>query len=166
MVVVDNYEGDSPRNLTHLENNSSLSVHRIDVADYAKVEPLFHGVQWVFHLAGKADIVPSINYPAIYHHANVDGTMSVLEASRHAGVEKFMYAASSTCYGLPDQFPTPETAACGPMYPYALTKYVGEQYVLHWNEVYKLPCVSLRLFKPPVRTSVSWTSISTVTTSR
>src|SRR6202041_755099 len=61
-------------------------------------------------------------------------------------VKRFVYAASSSCYGLPDATPTPETAEPRPMYPYALTKYVGEQYVMHWARTYKLPAVSLRLF--------------------
>jgi UDP-glucose 4-epimerase len=61
-------------------------------------------------------------------------------------VKRFVYAASSSCYGIPDVFPTPESAAIQPQYPYALTKYLGEQIVLHWCKVYKLPCVSLRLF--------------------
>jgi UDP-glucose 4-epimerase len=76
----------------------------------------------------------------------VDATIAVLEAARSSGVKRFIYAASSSCYGIPDQLPTPETAPIRTEYPYALTKYIGEQYMLHWNKVYKLPCVSLRLF--------------------
>ena len=104
------------------------------------------GAQWVFHLAALADIVPSIEEPLKYHRANVDGTVAVLEAARDAGVGRFIYVASSTCYGIADQFPTPETAPIQPMYPYALTKHIAEQCVLHWNQLYGLPCVSLRLF--------------------
>jgi UDP-glucose 4-epimerase len=68
----------------------------------------------------------------------VDGTFAVLEAARAAEVKKFLYTASSSCYGIPDRFPTPETADIRPQYPYALTKYLGEQTVLHWGLVYKL----------------------------
>jgi len=103
-------------------------------------------VEWVFHLAALADIVPSIQQPLRYHRVNVDGTVAVLEAARSSGVKRFVYTASSSCYGFPDEFPTPETAPIRPMYPYALTKYLGEQYVMHWNRVYKMPSVSLRLF--------------------
>ena len=59
---------------------------------------------------------------------------------------RFVYAASSSCYGIPDVYPTPESAEIRPMYPYALTKYLGEQCVMHWCQVYKLPAVALRLF--------------------
>jgi UDP-glucose 4-epimerase len=103
-------------------------------------------VKWVFHLAALADIVPSIRRPAEYFRANVDGTLAVLEAARQNRVERFIYAASSSCYGIPDHYPTPETAAISPQYPYALTKRLGEELVLHWAQVYGLPALSLRLF--------------------
>ena len=127
--------------LDHIKNNSRLTVQRADVSNYGEIQPFFKEVDWVFHLAALADIVPSIQEPLAYHKANVDGTIAVLEAARSASVKRFIYAASSSCYGIPDEFPTPETAPIRPMYPYALTKYLGEQYVLHWNKVYKLSCV-------------------------
>ena len=146
VIVVDSFVTGRPTNLDGVKDNPRLSVHRMDVTDLSQATGVVDGVHWVFHLAGLADIVPSINDPLKYHRANVDGTVSVLEAARSAGVERFVYAASSTCYGIPDGFPTHETAPVRPMYPYALTKHVGEQYVMHWNEVYGLPAVSLRLF--------------------
>ncbi len=72
--------------------------------------------------------------------------MHVLEAARAAGVKKFVYAASSSCYGLAEELPTTESAPIRPQYPYALSKYQGEQAVLHWGEVYRLPVNSVRLF--------------------
>ncbi|HLQ32305.1 MAG TPA: SDR family oxidoreductase [Chloroflexota bacterium] len=146
VTVIDNFSTGRPTNLGHLDGSPLLSVVEADVADLAAIRPHLHGVDWAFHLAGLADIVPSISQPLAYHHSNVDGTAAVLEAARQGGVRRFMYAASSTCYGLPDVFPTPETAAIRPQYPYALTKWTGEQYVLHWGQVYGLPSVSLRLF--------------------
>src|SRR6185295_11865144 len=77
---------------------------------------------------------------------NVDGTIAVLEAARAAGVARFVYAASSSCYGLPDFIPTPEDAPIRTMYPYAVTKHLGEQYVLRWHACYGMPTLSLRLF--------------------
>jgi UDP-glucose 4-epimerase len=69
-----------------------------------------------------------------------------LEACRSAAIERFIYTASSTCYGIPEVYPTPETYPCEPKHPYGLTKYLGEQLVMHWANVYQLPALSLRLF--------------------
>jgi len=146
VIVLDNLSSGRMENLESVKNQQRLTVRRVDISNYGEIEPLFRGVDWVFHLAALADIVPSIQHPLKYHRSNVDGTFAVLEAARSAAVGRLVYAASSSCYGIPDEFPTPETAPIRPMYPYALTKYLGEQYVLHWNKVYKLPCVSLRLF--------------------
>jgi UDP-glucose 4-epimerase len=76
---------------------------------------------------------------------NVQGTIRVLEASRTAGVNKFVYAASSSCYGLAET-PTKENHPIEPLYPYALSKYQGEQAAFHWNRVYGLPVNAIRIF--------------------
>ena len=65
--------------------------------------------------------------------------------ARRAGVEKFVYAASSSCYGLAAT-PTREDHPIAPQYPYALSKYQGEQAVFHWQQVYRLPVNSIRIF--------------------
>lgn len=144
--VVDNLHTGRLSNLDGLQRESRLDVVEAAVEDAARMSAVMKDAQWVFHLAARADIVPSIQHPVDYHQANVQGTISVLEAVRAAGVERFVYAASSSCYGIPDVYPTPETAPAKPQYPYALTKYVGEQYVLHWQQVYGLPALSLRFF--------------------
>ena len=103
------------------------------------------GVDYVFHFAGIGDIVPSIERPMEYMSANVQGTVHMLECARQAGVGKFVYAASSSCYGLAGT-PTREDHPIDPQYPYALSKYQGEQAVFHWQRVYKLPVNSIRIF--------------------
>ena len=144
--VVDNYSTGRPDNLGHLHNHGSLRIITGDICDTALMADAVSGIDWVFHLAALADIVPSIQTPLTYHRANVDGTAAVLEVARAASVTRFIYAASSSCYGIPDVYPTPESAAIRPMYPYALTKNIGEQYVMHWQRTYGLPAVALRLF--------------------
>ncbi|MBF0354369.1 MAG: SDR family oxidoreductase [Alphaproteobacteria bacterium] len=144
--VVDNFSTGHAGNLAHLAGNPALKIFEADIAELDGLGEAFRGAQWVFHLAALADIVPSIQHPLDYHRANVDGTISVLEASRAAGVKRFVYAASSSCYGIPDIYPTPESAEIRPMYPYALTKWIGESQVMHWHKVYGLPAVALRLF--------------------
>jgi UDP-glucose 4-epimerase len=162
MVVLDNFSTGRMENLAQVRDEGRLEVYRTDIARFSEIAGYFKSVDWVFHLAARADIVPSIQEPLAYHEANVDGTIAVLEAARAAGVRRFVYAASSSCYGIPEQFPTPETAPIRPMYPYALTKVLGEQYVLHWDQVYRLPCVSLRLFNvygPRARSSGAYGAV-------
>lgn len=162
VVVLDNFSTGRPENLDHIEDKSNLRLFQVDISNQKSIRSYFMGVDWVFHLAALADIVPSIKIPAKYHRSNVDGTISVLEASRAAGIKRFIYTASSSCYGIPDIYPTPETANIRPQYPYALTKYIGEQYVLHWSEIYNLPALSLRLFNvygPKSRTSGTYGAV-------
>ncbi|MEW6181644.1 MAG: SDR family oxidoreductase [Bacillota bacterium] len=162
VTVLDNFSTGRPENLAHQRSERRLKVVEADVADLAKILPFFEAADWVFHLAALADIVPSIQSPEKYFHANVDGTFAVLEAARQAGVKRLVYAASSSCYGIPDNYPTPETAEIRPEYPYALTKYLGEQLVMHWGKVFKLPVVSLRFFNvygPRSRTSGTYGAV-------
>ena len=146
VVVFDNLCGGWMKNLREAEKNPRFRFVKGDIRDRKALEGIFDGIDWVFHLAALADIVPSIEKPRDYFDTNVDGTFNVLEASKKANVKRFLYAASSSCYGIPAQYPTPETTPASPQYPYALTKYLGEQLVLHWAQIYKLPALSLRLF--------------------
>ena len=162
VTVVDNFSTGRPDNLSQHRNNPNLCLIEADVANGSVITPYFEGVDWAFHLAALADIVPSIQQPADYFLANVGGTLAVLEASRAAGIKRFIYAASSSCYGIPDVYPTPETAEIRPQYPYALTKYLGEQLAQHWCKVYRLPVVSLRFFNvygPRARTSGAYGAV-------
>jgi UDP-glucose 4-epimerase len=162
VVAIDNLACGSDVNLAEARRNPAFRLEVADVADGAAMAPLLKGMDWVFHLAALADIVPSIQRPLPYHRANVDGTIEVLEASRAAGIRRFVYAASSSCYGIPDVYPTPESADMRPMYPYALTKYLGEQYVMHWAQTYQLPAVALRFFNvygPRVRTNGTYGAV-------
>lgn len=110
------------------------------------LDSLCSGVDSIFHLAGLADIIPSIENPEQYFSTNVQGTIRILEAARRAGVNKFVIASSSSCYGDNPSMPTTEDAKINTCYPYALSKYLGEQAVMHWGKVYGMNVTSLRLF--------------------
>ncbi|GGY28002.1 SDR family oxidoreductase [Paludibacterium paludis] len=146
VVLVDDLSSGKRANIDALLARGKASFHQVDIRDRDALMPCFAGVDRVFHLAGRADIVPSIEDPDTYFSVNVTGTLNVLQAARAHHVERLVYAASSSCYGIPDVFPTPENTPVQPEYPYALTKAMGEELVLHWGKVYRLPVVSLRLF--------------------
>ena len=146
VVILDNLSCGRLANIASFEHHPNLRVVTADIVDREQIASSFAGIDWVFHLAGIADIVPSIERPDAYFQNNVLGTLNVLHCARDSGVKRFVYAASSSSYGIPDQYPTAETAAIKPQYPYALTKYMGEELVLHWAQVYKMPTLSLRLF--------------------
>jgi len=146
VLVVDSLLSGRLKNLQSISGHSRFRFAQADIRDVASLDPLFDRIDWVFHLAGLADIVPSIEMPSQYYSTNVTGTFNVLECARRYGVKRVLYAASSSSYGIPDIYPTPESSPIKPQYPYALTKYMGEELVMHWANVYKLPAISLRLF--------------------
>jgi UDP-glucose 4-epimerase len=143
--VVDNLSGGHEGNLAHHAGNPDLSRHWVDVRSLEAGDPIFDGARYVFHFAGIGDIVPSIEQPIEYVDVNVQGTVRVLECARAAKAQKFVYAASSSCYGLAST-PTREDHPIAAQYPYALSKYQGEQAVLHWRQVYGLPVNSICIF--------------------
>lgn len=162
VVGIDNLSIGRLSNLAGALQNANFRFVCGDIRNPLTLDDVMDEARRVFHLAALADIVPSIDRPYDYFSTNVDGTFALLEASRKAGISRFIYAASSSCYGLAQKHPTPETAPIQPEYPYALTKRLGEELVLHWNQVYQLPCVSLRFFNvygPRARTNGSYGAV-------
>ena len=143
--AIDNLAGGREENVAHHAENPAFVFERRDIRSFAPSDPLFSGARYVYHFAGIGDIVPSIEHPMEYMSVNVLGTVHMLECARHAGVRKFVYAASSSCYGLAS-VPTREDHPIAPQYPYALSKYQGEQACFHWHRVYGLPVNSIRIF--------------------
>jgi UDP-glucose 4-epimerase len=160
VTVLDDFSVGRPENLPSHPRLRVMQQYGFDGAGITR--PWDYQGDWLFHLAARADIVPSIESPEAYHDANVNGTVSALQAARRGGVSRFIYAASSSCYGAHPMTPTPEWQPLAPQYPYALTKMIGEQYALHWMQVYGLPVVSLRLFNvygPRHRTSGAYGAV-------
>lgn len=143
--VIDNLTGGHQSNLNHHAKNPRLFCYRQDIRDLEAGSPIFEDARYVFHFAGIGDIVPSIERPIDYMSTNVQGTVRVLECARHAKARKVVYAASSSCYGLAET-PTDEQHPINPQYPYALSKYQGEQAAFHWHMVYGLPVNSICIF--------------------
>ena len=143
--VIDSLAGGREANLAHHRGNPQVSAEYQDVRGFEPGSALFQGARYIFHFAGIGDIVPSIEQPTEYLSANVQGTVRMLECARGAGVAKFVYAASSSCYGIAS-VPTSENHPIAPQYPYALSKYMGEMAAMHWHQVYKLPVNAIRIF--------------------
>ncbi len=163
VLGIDNLSVGRLENLEFIDSNSfrflEADVSSIQAAD---IPMKMNDVTYIFHLAALADIVPSVVQPATYFRSNVQGTLNMLEIARGTELKKFLYAASSSCYGIPINYPTPESARISPQYPYALTKYLGEELTLHWGKVYQVPVISLRLFNvfgPRARTSGSYGAV-------
>jgi nucleoside-diphosphate-sugar epimerase len=126
--------------------NSKATFHLLDVRNLESLRPVFEGAKYVFHEAALPRVQFSIKHPIETNDANVGGTMNALIAAADAGVEKFIYAASSSAYGDQDTMPLREDMAANPKSPYGLQKYVGERYCQVWSQIYGLKTVSLRYF--------------------
>jgi len=146
VIALDNLTSGRIKNLSTVESSPKFTFFNADIRDIEAISSAFVGVDWVFHLAGLADIVPSIEMPDQYFSVNVAGTFNILECAKVNGIKRLVYAASSSSYGIPDAYPTDETSPIKPQYPYALTKHMGEELVLHWSSIYGLSALSLRLF--------------------
>jgi len=159
--VIDNLSGGHKANLAQHQSSPHLECFWLDIRALEPDSAVFKNAKYVFHFAGIGDIVPSIERPIDYMDTNVQGTVRVLEAVRAAGAQKFVYASSSSCYGLADT-PTREDHPIQPGYPYALSKYQGEQAAFHWHQVYGLPVNAVCIFNaygPRVRTTGAYGAV-------
>jgi UDP-glucose 4-epimerase len=146
VVGIDNFATGSKGNLS--SSIKKIRFKKIDVRNLQNLKKanLSKNIDWVFHLAGLADIVPSIQNPVDYLNTNITGTQNILELFRNSKLKKFIYAASASCYGIPKKFPTNENSRIDPRYPYALSKYLGEELVMSWAKIYRMPNISMRFF--------------------
>ena len=145
VIVLDNFSTGRFSNLSQ-HNKKNLKIIKVDISSNKNLDKYFKGVKYVFHLAGLADIIPSIENPEEYFKSNVIGTFNVIQAAKKAKIKKLIYAASASCYGFPDKFPTTEKSKIKPMYPYAFTKWQAEELIMHWVKMYNFPAISLRFF--------------------
>jgi len=146
VTVLDNLCSGTLANLKAVEKHPNYTFIQSDIRNCEEIKPIFRQVDWVFHLAGLVSAPLSIQEPHHYFKTNLEGTLNVLEAARSAGVNRFLYAASCSCYGTPIKIPIEENDPISLQTPYAMTKYFAEQFVLKWAELYSLPVLSLRLF--------------------
>ena len=153
VFVIDDLSGGHKQNIIHHLKNKKFKLIKKNILD--KNLKLPNKADYLFHLAGKGDLVPSIENPEKYIQNNTLGTLRILELSKNLNFKKFVYAASSTCYGI-SKYPTDENEEIKCEHPYALSKYLGEELVMHWSKVYKMNVNSIRIFNaygPRVKTT-------------
>jgi UDP-glucuronate 4-epimerase len=126
-----------------------VTVHHLDLRDGASVRNLFHREKFetIAHLAARAGVRPSIQYPELYYDTNVTGTLHLLEAARLTGVDRFIFASSSSVYGASKTVPFSEDQhLTQTLSPYAATKIAGEFLCSSYSHLYQLRVVGLRYF--------------------
>ena len=126
--------------------NPDAELFEGDIADESFVARAVEGVEVVFHQAAHRAVFRSVEHPLATDTANTHGTLTVLDAARHAGVRRVVYASSSSVYGGAEQMPTPESAPTLPRSPYAVSKLAGEHYCRVYAELFGLETVALRYF--------------------
>jgi len=159
---IDNLSNGKLSNISFFNKNTNFIFLEYDINEIDKFEKVLDEVDVIYHLAALADIVPSIQNPKSYFNSNVNGTFNLIRNCENKKVKKIIYAASSSCYGIPDKYPTSENSPILPQYPYALTKRLGEEIIFHFGNLYKIPVVSLRLFNvygPRARTSGTYGAV-------
>ena len=145
VIVIDNFVSGKKDNLSH-HSKKNVKIIKSDISNNKKLYKHFKGVNYVFHLAGLAEIVPSIENPRKYFINNTLGTLNILEAAKQVKIKKFIYAASSSCYGTPKKIPTKETDKIDTKHPYAFTKFLGEEAVIKYANFFRMPNISCRFF--------------------
>lgn len=148
VVVVDNLSTGRRENLSGWSENAGdrFRFLQMDINDTDALRQVFRGVTYVFHLAAIPSVARSIENPAASQMANINGTLSVLTAARDAGIRRVVAASSSSIYGDDPNLPKQEDRKGRCLSPYALTKFVTEEYCRLFYQLYGLETVALRYF--------------------
>ena len=145
VIILDNFVSGKRSNLEHLKKKD-VKIINIDVSKNKNLNKYLKGADYIFHLAAFAQIMPSIKNPKKYFKNNVIGTLNVLEAAKSKKIKKLIYAASSSCYGASKKIPTSEKDKIELNNPYAATKFLGEELVMKYASIFKMPNISFRFF--------------------
>lgn len=143
VIVVDDLSSGKAERLPE-----RVALYRLDICNTKLLTAVMRDekVNVVIHLAALPRVQFSIEFPFETQHVNVDGTLSVLESARAAGVKRIVYAASSSAYGDQKTMPLVETMPAQPKSPYGLHKYMGEHMMKVWHDIHGIETVSLRFF--------------------
>ena len=161
VIILDNFVSGKKNNLAH-HKKKDVKIVKLDISKSKNLDIYFKGVDYIFHLAGLAEIIPSIKNPKQYFDNNVIGSLNVVEAAKKAKIKKLIYAASSSCYGTPKSFPTSEKDKIDLKHPYAVTKFMGEELIMKYASIFNMPNISFRFFNvygPRLNTSGQYSAV-------
>ena len=153
VICIDNFDDYydpriKERNISGFSKRTNFKIYKNDITDVGALAPVFKSnkIDAILHMAAKAGVRPSIENPLPYVKTNVEGTLNLLEMARQFKIRKFVFASSSSVYGL-GKVPFSENINVNsPISPYAATKISGELLCRTYNSLYKMPIVCLRLF--------------------
>jgi nucleoside-diphosphate-sugar epimerase len=144
VAVLDNFSSGKRQNLEPLRGN--VEVLEGDIRDAARVREAVKGREVIFHEAAIVSVPYSVEHPLETHDVNILGTLQVLEAARHAGVRRVVFASSAAIYGAEPTLPKVETMLPTPIAPYGVEKVTAEHYLHTWSAIYGVETVALRYF--------------------
>lgn len=144
VVVLDNFSTGKRENLDEILDRITLIEG--DIRDRETVDRAVQGCSAIFHEGALGSVPRSVDDPVTSHDVNVNGTLTVLESARTAGVKRIVFAASSSAYGDQPESPKVETMPVLPISPYAASKAACEAYMQAYAAAYGMETVSLRYF--------------------
>jgi len=144
--VLDDFSTGKKENLIFDKEYPSLEIIKGDIRSLRTCKKAMKGMEYVFHQAALPSVQRSVEDPETSNAVNVGGTLNILLAAREEGVKRVIYASSSSIYGDTPTLPKHEEMPSHPLSPYALQKYIGEQYCRLFYQLYGLDSVSLRYF--------------------
>ena len=146
VTILDDISTGKQSNVEALRNRSNIDFVQGSITDLPRLQKLFKGSDYIFHQAALARVPFSVSDPLSANEVNITGTLKVLIAARDNGVEKVVFASSSSVYGDAPVLPQREDVIPSPLSPYALTKLAGEYYCTIFKQLYGLSTVCLRYF--------------------
>jgi UDP-glucose 4-epimerase len=146
IVVIDNFSDGELRNLDLVKKSKKVKIIKSDLLNLKRNEKYFKDIDCIVHLAALSDLVPSIDKPVKFIENNFNGTLKILEAMNFNNIKKIIFAASSTCYGKNNSTPTKENQNIDLCHPYAFSKKISEDLIVHWAKIFKINFISLRFF--------------------
>jgi len=144
--VLDDFSTGKRENLIFDKKFPFLEIVEGDIREFSTCQKAVKGIEYVFHQAALPSVQRSIEDPETSNAVNVGGTLNILLAAKETGVKRVIYASSSSVYGDTPALPKHEEMPSNPLSPYALQKYIGEQYCRLFYQLYGLDTISLRYF--------------------